>query len=311
MSAAQSARAASAPGRSNGTARRVAIVGGPTKGNRVLWKRLRGLGYAASLLDPPGAAAELRAGDVAFDRVDVLPTLDGVAPGLDDVELLVERGVRVVNPPAMLLSAHDKLATCRLLLAAAVTQPAFTHVTTTRELEAATLPCVVKPRFGSWGVDVFRCRTLAELEQVAGTIADRSWFHRHGALVQELMPTPGRDLRVLVAAGRVVGAARRIAAPGEWRTNVTLGGSLERLDDLADDAATLSRAAANALGADFIGIDLLEVDGSFVVIELNGAPEFDEHYSVDETDVFVELAAALDLPLPGTPAEGEPEAATA
>ncbi len=158
------------------------------------------------------------------------------------------------------------------------------------------MPCVIKPRFGSWGLDVFRCRTRTELEETLRTVAERPWFGAQGALVQELLPTPGHDLRVLVAGARVVGAARRVAAPGEWRTNVALGGSLERLFELPDEAASLSLAAAAAAGTDFVGIDLLPLDDGYAVVELNGAAEFDEHYSLRDRDVFADLAAALELP---------------
>ena len=35
-----------------------------------------------------------------------------------------------------------------------------------------------------------------------------------------------RDARLIVAGRRVVAGGQRIAAPDEWRTNVTLGGTI-------------------------------------------------------------------------------------
>lgn len=84
---------------------------------------------------------------------------------------------------------------------------------------------------------------MAALGVCLETIKDRAWSRRHGAIVQELVPSAGRDLRVIVAGGRVVGAAERVAAVGEWRTNVSLGGTLEPAR-LSEDAAELAATAA-------------------------------------------------------------------
>ena len=111
------------------------------------------------------------------------------------------------------------------------------------------------------------------------------------------MPPRGWDLRLIVAGGDVVGGAERVAAAGDWRTGVSLGGAL-RPADVPPEARALAVAAAAAVGADLVGVDLLPIDGDrYLVLELNGAVDFDESYSLDDGDVFVEAARALSLPL--------------
>ena len=139
----------------------------------------------------------------------------------------------------------------------------------------------------------------------------RPWFQRYGALVQELVPPAGYDLRLIVAGGDVVGAVRRDAAPGEWRTNVSLGGSRRRARPSAS-AAALGIAAAAAIGADLVGIDLLPPGDSYTVIELNGAVDFDRSYSPPGGDVLRDAIAGLGLlpehgVEPGRTPEGVPE----
>jgi ribosomal protein S6--L-glutamate ligase len=96
-------------------------------------------------------------------------------------------------------------------------------------------------------------------------------------VAQQLTPLVGFDLR-LVAAEAVVGAITRFAAPGEWRTNVSLGGSCEPAVP-STEAWLLGVAAAKAIGADFVGVDLIPVDGGYTVIELNGDVDLDRDYS--------------------------------
>lgn len=116
---------------------------------------------------------------------------------------------------------------------------------------------------------------------------------RHGALVQTLVPPQGYDLRVLVAGGRIAGAAYRIASPGEWRTNVSLGAVRRQVDDPPREAAALALAAARAVGTSLVGVDLLPTpEGGWVVVELNGAVEFTTDYST-WYDVFAEAALLL------------------
>jgi len=274
---------------------RVAVIGSPTRTTDLLVGAWLAAGMNASVLTPALACSTLEPGDVALFRLDVLPTLDGVEPGFDAFPVLEERGVRVLNRPEALLAAHDKLRTAAVLAAAGLRHPRTFHVTGERLPAHLPLPCVVKPRFGSWGTDVILCRTRGDLDRALAAVSSRPWWKRHGALVQELVPSVGRDLRLLVAGGEVVGGTMRVAAAGEWRTNVSVGGHLEAADPPPSAVAEAERAA-RALAIDLAGVDLLLCDGRWVVLELNGAVDFDGRYSLGGRDLYGEVARALALP---------------
>src|SRR5262249_24864375 len=207
---------------------------------------------------------------------------------------LAARGVHVLNDPAALLATHDKLLTARILRRHGIPHPVTVHVRDGRLAPPYAGPVVVKPRFGSWGSEVHRCDYPGALEETLAGISRENWFEVHGALVQELVPPRGYDLRIVVAAGRIVGAVYRIAAAGEWRTNISLGAVRRPVGAPPRDAAVLALAAADAAGAALVGVDLLPTDdGGWVVIELNGAVEFSPEYA-EWLDVFAEAALLLE-----------------
>ena len=248
-------------------------------------------GIEPALLRPAQAMLRLQPGDVAVGRLDVLRSLDGVEPGGWVLTELERRGVTVLNDAVALSNCHDKLATARALEAAGVRHPRTGYLAHDFPLPELELPLVVKPRLGSWGRDVLLCETRRELAEVLSEIRLRLWFVATGAVVQELIPPVGHDLRVLVACGQVLGAARRIAAPGEWRTNVALGGRREPAE-APRAAAELALAAADALGADLVGVDLLPLDGGWIVLEVNGAVDFTPEYRPAD-DVYAAVGDAL------------------
>lgn len=262
------------------------------------------------LLDPKAAVAALARGDAAIGRLDVRETLDGIEDGLWALSSLAAHGVRVLNPPAALISAHDKLVTARALRRAGLPHPETQPLTAWEPPSVGALPVVVKPRFGSWGRHVVLCREPAELQACLERLSRQRWFTSHGALVQELIPPLGHDLRVLVAGGAVVGAVKRVAAPGEWRTNVALGATRLPVDP-PPIACELAVAAAAAIGGDLVGVDLLPLGpGRYIVLEVNGAADFNRDYSL-ERDVFDAVVAALERRLLAADGLVPPQAAAA
>jgi RimK family alpha-L-glutamate ligase len=273
--------------------RRLVIVArnvNPT--NRGLLEAAASLGVEALVLSPEEAARRLGPGDVALGRLDVLPTLDGPEPGMETLRRLEEKGVLVLNRAGALLRTHDKLMTALSLAARGLPHPRTSHVGAAADA-SFEFPVVVKPRFGSWGRDVILCESGVALERCLRGLGRKAWFRRQGALVQEFLRPHGYDLRILVAAAEIVGAVKRVAVPGEWRTNVALGGRRRPVAP-PPQACLIALGAAAALGTDLVGVDLLpDREGGWVVLELNGAVDFSPEYSLGGECVFERVMQTL------------------
>jgi RimK family alpha-L-glutamate ligase len=272
-----------------------------TTTNHLITRALLERGLNAKLVEPTSLSREVRDGDVVLGRLDVRATLDGVEDGIWDLLHVEKRGIRVLNRGATLVSCHDKLQTALRLGRLGLPQPVTAHIDWEASLPRLEFPIVVKPRFGSWGKDVKLCESESELRHCLQKLRSRRWFRRQGVLVQALVPPLGFDLRIVVASGNVVGAIERVAAPGEWRTNIALGAK-RRAVDPPPEARQLALAAAAAVGdADLVGVDLLPLpDGGYSVLELNGAVDFTAEYSLDGTDVFRAVASMIEEAAAGT-----------
>lgn len=228
----------------------------------------------AARLTPAGVAVLLTAGEVA--------TLDGfvLARGFGErgnsdflvpiYQLLAQQGRVVVNDIDAVLTALDKFATSWRLRQAGIPTPAVMVVQEAalgRTLLAQWGRLVAKPLFGSLGLGI----ELLE-DTRAGQALLPVLLERFGALyLQEYIPTPGRDIRAFVVGPRVAASMYRLAAPGEWRTNIHQGGQAY---PCALEAATaeVAVAAARVIGLDYTGVDLLEGTDGPQVIEVNGTP---------------------------------------
>src|SRR5262249_60697542 len=107
------------------------------------------------------------------------------------------------------------------------------------------------------------CGDRRALEDYIRRMQRKAWG-RTGGIIQELVPPRSSDLRIIVCADEVVGAAVRVAAPGEWRTNVALGARSTSTTPPAE-ACELALAAARRLRIALAGIDLLRREARSVL----------------------------------------------
>ena len=123
-----------------------------------------------------------------------------------------------------------------------------------------TFPLIAKvPRGSALGRGVYLIRDADQLEK---------YLRRSKvAYIQEYLHLD-RDIRVVVIGDRVVHAYWRLAASGEYRSNVAAGGSIS-LAKVPEKAKVLALETARACGWNDVGIDICQHRGRFLVIEAN------------------------------------------
>lgn len=115
------------------------------------------------------------------------------------------------------------------------------------------------PRGSALGRGVYLIRSARELEAYLA--------RTRIAYIQEYLPVD-RDMRIVVIGRRIVHAYWRIAAPGEFRSNLAAGGRVS-LEPVPEEACALARRTAQACGFDDVGIDICRCRGACWVLEAN------------------------------------------
>ncbi len=196
--------------------------------------------------------------------------------GLKVVSHLEAMGVPLLNDAPAISRSRDKLRCLQLLSAAGIDIPRTVMAyqgTNIRRLvdEVGGLPAIIKLLRGTQGVGVMIATTMAEIQGILSTF----WELGQEIMVQEFIrESKGRDVRALVVGNEVVGAMRRVARKGEFRSNLHLGGEGKPLP-LPKDYARVAAKAAKVMGLEVAGVDMLEGNDGPKVMELNSSPGFE------------------------------------
>ena len=209
--------------------------------------------------------------DAVLARIIPTGSLEQIIYRVDALHWIEDCGVPVMNSPRVLERCVDKFYTTALLQEAGLPVPETIVCEGARAAIAAVREMgevIVKPIFGSLGHGIVRISDPDVALRVVEPLAQaRSVFY-----IQRFVDHGGRDIRIFVVGGRVVGAIERTAPAGEWRTNVSRGGSV-RPFELPAAWEQLALRATAAVGADYAGVDLLPShDGAVFVLEVNGIP---------------------------------------
>lgn len=126
-----------------------------------------------------------------------------------------------------------------------------------------SFPLIIKEAFGSFGEQVYLIKTHDELVNKTKELIGKPF------LFQELITTSyGKDLRLQVVGTKVVASMLRKSS-NDFRANVTAGGTMQKYDP-TEEEKKIAIKAAQAIGTDFAGVDLLfGPNGKPIICEVN------------------------------------------
>jgi ribosomal protein S6--L-glutamate ligase len=207
--------------------------------------------------------------DAVIPRIGASITFYGTAV----VRQFEMMGVYVLNESQGITRARDKLRSTQLLSREGIGLPisGFAHSPDDTEGLINLIgepPFIIKLLEGTQGKGV----VLAETRKAAESVIDA--FRNLDAyfLVQEFIEeAKGADLRCLVIGNKVVAAMIRKAKEGEFRSNLHRGGRATQVP-LTEDECQVALRAAEIVGLDVAGVDLIRGKRGPLVLEVNSSP---------------------------------------
>lgn len=202
-------------------------------------------------------------------RIGASITLYGLAV-LRQFEML---GVFAANESEAIARSRDKLRALQLLSRHDIGIPPTAFAQRREDVRSAIrkvggAPVVLKLLEGTQGKGVI----LAESAKSAESVLDAMNSLKQNILIQAFIEEAGgADYRAIVVGGRVVAAMERRAVEGEFRSNLHRGGTASgvTLDELQTSTAI---HAAEVLGLNIAGVDLIPSKDGPMVLEVNSSP---------------------------------------
>ncbi len=200
-------------------------------------------------------------------------------------------GVILINGSDAIDNVKDKLYTQQVLGESNLPVPKTLLVRHPIKLEWVEknigFPVIIKTLSGSFGAGVFLAENKKQFEQLVkmAEITKKSY----NIIVQEFVKDSwGKDLRVFVLNGKVIGCMMRQATDEDFRANISRGG--EGIPyQITEEIEWLGGESARLLDLNIAGVDLLFDNGGYKICEVNSSPGFEGMDKYTHTNIAEEI----------------------
>ena len=200
-----------------------------------------------------------------------------------------------VNPSISISNSRDKLRSMQILAEAGINMPVTGFASHTKDIEGViesvgSTPLVMKLLQGTQGQGI----VLAETRKAAESVM--SAFRQLDAdiMVQEFVKeSSGVDIRAFVIGSKVVAAMKRTAPKGEFRSNLHMGATVEKIV-LTNEEVQVAVRAANILGLSIAGVDLMRSERGPLILEVNSSPGLQGIETCTKLDVAKQIITFLE-----------------
>ena len=177
-------------------------------------------------------------------------------------ELLEKAGYKLYNSIDSIIKCDDKMLTHICLSNEGIKMP--TSISSTlcytdngnrdylkSVIEKIGLPMIVKENYGSLGKQVYLANDYKELLEIENKL-----IHVPHIFQEYIECSKGKDFRIIVIGGKVIAYMKR-ENKNSYLSNLATGGTAS-IVDLPKEYLETAVKAANILGLDYCGVDILE-----------------------------------------------------
>jgi len=211
-------------------------------------------------------------------------------------------GIFILNSSQSMETSKDKLATLQILASNNIPIPKTMLAKFPLDISVIErefdYPLIIKTITGSKGRGVFLLEDRNKLNDLAN-LMEISKDPKINLILQEFISSSrGRDIRVIVLGGRVIGAMLRTAVNNNFKANYSAGGVVAPFD-LNPVIEWLAIESSRFINLDIAGVDILFDGDNYRICEINSYPGFEGFEKATGINVAEEVFKYIQVRLEG------------